>query len=169
MNIKMILVGDGGVGKTTFMKRHLTGDFEKKYVPTLGVEVYPYKNDYMLNKYTVWDTAGQEKFGGLRDGYYIGADVAVVMFDITSKITFKNVPKWIKEIRKLNNSIPIIVCGNKVDIIKHRKVSDSSIDELVDEYNVTYYSISAKSNYNFMKPFEHFDELYESLNDYIMV
>lgn len=60
-------------GKTTFVKRHLTGEFEKKYVATLGVEVHPIQ--FCTNRgsirFNVWDTAGQEKFGGLRDGYYI--------------------------------------------------------------------------------------------------
>jgi len=68
---KLVLVGEGGVGKTTFVKRHLTGEFEKKYVATLGVEVHPL--EFHTNRgqlvFNVWDTAGQEKFGGLRDGY----------------------------------------------------------------------------------------------------
>jgi GTP-binding nuclear protein Ran len=68
---KLVLVGDGGVGKTTFVKRHLTGEFEKKYIATLGVEVHPmtfYTNHGPI-RLNVWDTAGQEKLGGLRDGY----------------------------------------------------------------------------------------------------
>lgn len=67
------MVGDGGTGKTTFVKRHLTGEFEKKYVATLGVEVHPlvFHTNRGPIKFNVWDTAGQEKFGGLRDGYYI--------------------------------------------------------------------------------------------------
>ena len=70
---KLVLVGDGGVGKTTFVKRHLTGEFEKKYVATLGVEVHPlvFHTNRGPLRFNVWDTAGQEKFGGLRDGYYI--------------------------------------------------------------------------------------------------
>ena len=68
---KLVLVGDGGVGKTTFVKRHKTGEFEKKYVPTLGAEVNPI--DFVTRKgrilFNVWDTAGQEKYAGLRDGY----------------------------------------------------------------------------------------------------
>ena len=70
---KLVLVGDGGVGKTTFVKRHLTGEFEKKYVATLGVEVHPlvFHTNRGAIRFNVWDTAGQEKFGGLRDGYYI--------------------------------------------------------------------------------------------------
>lgn len=101
---QLVLVGDGGTGKTTFVKRHLTGEFEKKYVgmseetfelqyltngcaihdllnallfvifiATLGVEVHPlvFHTNRGPIKFNVWDTAGQEKFGGLRDGYYI--------------------------------------------------------------------------------------------------
>ena len=68
---KLILVGDGGVGKTTFVRRHLTGEFEKRYVATLGVEVHPllFHTNRGQIKFNVWDTAGQEQFGGLRDGY----------------------------------------------------------------------------------------------------
>ena len=68
---KCLLVGDGGVGKTTFVKRHKTGEFEKKYVATVGAEVIPM--DFTTNRgkmiFSVWDTAGQEKYAGLRDGY----------------------------------------------------------------------------------------------------
>ena len=72
IQFKLVLVGDGGTGKTTFVKHHLTGEFEK-YVATLGVEVHPFifHTNRGPIKFNVWDTAGQEKFGGLRDGYYI--------------------------------------------------------------------------------------------------
>jgi GTPase SAR1 family protein len=74
---KCVLVGDGGTGKTTFVKRHLTGEFEKKYVATLGVEVHPlvFHTNRGPIRFNVWDTAGQEKFGGLRDGYYIQVNI----------------------------------------------------------------------------------------------
>jgi GTP-binding nuclear protein Ran len=68
---KLLLVGDGGVGKTCFVKRHLTGEYQKKYIPTVGVEVHPLKfaTNYGIICFNAWDTAGQERFGGLRDGY----------------------------------------------------------------------------------------------------
>lgn len=150
---KLILVGDGGVGKTTFVKRHLTGEFEKKYVATLGVEVHPliFHTNRGPIKFNVWDTAGQEKFGGLRDGYYIQGQCAIIMFDVTSRITYKNVPNWHRDLTRVCENIPIVLCGNKVEI-KDRKVKAKQIT-FHRKKNLQYYDISAKSNYNFEKPF----------------
>merc|ERR1711935_1034717 len=150
---KLVLVGDGGVGKTTFVKRHLTGEFEKKYIATLGVEVHPM--DFHTTKgriiFNVWDTAGQEKFGGLRDGYYIGGQCGIIMFDVCSRITYQNVPKWYKDLTRVCENIPIVLVGNKVDV-KDRKVKAKQIT-FHRKKNLQYYDISAKSNYQFEKPF----------------
>ncbi len=142
-----MLVGDGGTGKTTFVKRHRTGEFEKKYrgknfatifffshhfnhlTATIGVEVHPlvfYTNKGPI-QFNVWDTAGQEKFGGLRDGYYIQGQCAIIMFDVTSRVTYKNVPNWHRDLVRVCDSIPIVLCGNKVDV-KDRKVKAKAID-----------------------------------------
>jgi GTP-binding nuclear protein Ran len=129
--------------------------------------------------FNVWDTAGQEKFGGLRDGYYIQGQCAIIMFDVTSRITYKNVPTWHKDLVRVCENIPIVLCGNKVDI-KDRKVKAKAITfhrkknlqviKKIYFYNfiisnfriqffkffkilIKYYDISAKSNYNFEKPF----------------
>ncbi|XP_037067887.1 GTP-binding nuclear protein Ran-like [Pollicipes pollicipes] len=116
---KCVLLGDGGTGKTTFVKRHLTGEFEKKYVATLGVEVHPlvFHTNRGAIRFNVWDTAGQEKFGGLRDGYYIQGQCAILMFDVTSRA---HLQEW---------------------------------SQLAQRPGQSYYDISAKSNYNFEKPF----------------
>ncbi|CAK9133974.1 unnamed protein product, partial [Ilex paraguariensis] len=118
------------VGKTTFLKRHLTGEFEKKYEPTVGVELHPL--DFFTNcgkiRFNCWDT-GQEKFSGLRAGYYIHGQCAIIMFDVTARLTYENVPTWHQDLCRVCENIPIVLCGNK------------------------YYEISAKSNYNFEKPF----------------
>jgi len=150
---KLILVGDGGTGKTTFVKRHLTGEFEKKYVATMGVEVHPlnFHTNYGQIVFNVWDTAGQEKFGGLRDGYYIQGKCAIIMFDVTSRVTYKNVANWHRDLVRVCENIPIVLCGNKVDI-KDRKVKIKQIT-FHRKKNLQYYDISAKSNYNFEKPF----------------
>ncbi|VAI89404.1 unnamed protein product [Triticum turgidum subsp. durum] len=135
-SFKLVLVGDGGTGKTTFVKRHVTGEFEKKYEPTIGVEVRPldFQTSHGKIRFYCWDTAGQEKFGGLRDGYYIHGQCAIIMFDVTSRLTYKNV-----------------LCGNKVDV-KNRQVKAKMVT-FHRKKNLQYYEISAKSNYNFEKPF----------------
>ena len=148
-----MLVGDGGVGKTTFVKRHLTGEFEKRYIATLGVEVHPmpfFTNHGQVN-FNVWDTAGQEKLGGLRDGYYIGGNCGIIMFDVCSRITYSNVPKWYKDLTRVCEAIPIVLVGNKVDV-RDRKVKAKQIT-FHRKKNLQYYDISAKSNYQFEKPF----------------
>merc|ERR1712028_240206 len=150
---KCLLVGDGGVGKTTFVKRHLTGEFEKKYVATIGVEVHAMTFDTNLGRliFNVWDTAGQEKFGGLRDGYYIQGQCAIIMFDVTSRISYKNVGVWYRDLVRVCENIPIVLVGNKVDV-KERKVKVKQIN-FHRKKNLNYYDISAKSNFNYEKPF----------------
>ncbi|ESW96142.1 GTP-binding nuclear protein GSP1/Ran [Ogataea parapolymorpha DL-1] len=150
---KLVLVGDGGTGKTTFVKRHLTGEFEKKYMATSGVEVHPmsFYTNFGEIRFDVWDTAGQEKFGGLRDGYYINGQCGIIMFDVTSRITYKNVPNWHRDLVRVCENIPIVLCGNKVDV-KERKVKAKTIT-FHRKKNLQYFDISAKSNYNFEKPF----------------
>lgn len=119
----------------------------------MGVEVHPlnFYTNYGEVVFKVWDTAGQEKFGGLRDGYYIGGECGIIMFDLTSRLTYKKVPTWYRDITRVCENIPIVIVGNKVDV-KDRKVPPRSIT-FHRKKNLQYYDISAKSNYNFEKPF----------------
>eukprot|EP00467_Chlorarachnion_reptans_P013968 CAMPEP_0114492690 /NCGR_PEP_ID=MMETSP0109-20121206/3697_1 /TAXON_ID=29199 /ORGANISM="Chlorarachnion reptans, Strain CCCM449" /LENGTH=213 /DNA_ID=CAMNT_0001669565 /DNA_START=36 /DNA_END=677 /DNA_ORIENTATION=+ len=150
---KLILVGDGGVGKTTFVTRHKTGEFEKKYIATMGVNVrmLKFNTKYGEIVFNCWDTAGQEKFGGLRDGYYIGGQAAIIMFDVTARVTYKSVPQWYKDLYRVCDKIPMVLCGNKVDC-KDRAVKPKDI-YFHRKKNLQYFDISAKSNYNYEKPF----------------
>ncbi len=112
---KIILVGDGEVGKTTYIKKLKTSKFKKKYVATVGVYVHPltiYTNEgeYCLN---IWDTAGQEKFGGLRDGYYIGGDACIYMCDLTDQKSVSSISKWFNQVGRVTGDIPSIIIGNK--------------------------------------------------------
>ena len=159
---KIVILGDGGVGKSTFLQRFRTGEFEQRYIPTMGVEIYPinFKYSEQSSVFNIWDCAGQEKFGGLGDGYYHGAHAAIVMFDVTSKTSYKNVPFWIERFEKINPTVHIIVCGNKVDC-PVRKVKSVDI-KLDDKYK--YYDISSKSCYNFEKPFNYLHEVLNKLD-----
>jgi GTP-binding nuclear protein Ran len=128
----------------------------------------------------VWDTAGQETSGGVRGGYFINAQAGIIMFDVTSRVSYKNVPNWHSKIAPLtymlhfltcctfsgdlvkalrsedhpvydDSGIPIVLCGNKVDM-PERKVKAMAIT-FHRKKNLQYYEVSAKSNYNFQKPF----------------
>jgi GTP-binding nuclear protein Ran len=120
---------------------------------TVGVAVHPL--EFTTNcgpiRFDCWDTAGQEKFGGLRDGYYIHGQCAIIMFDVTSRTTYKNVPTWHRDITRVCEDIPIVLCGNKVDV-RNRQVRAKTIT-FHRKKNLQYYELSAKSNYNFEKPF----------------
>lgn len=152
---KIVFVGDGGVGKTTFLKLHQTGEFEKKYIATMGVDVTPLpfstnKGDLTLN---IWDCAGQEKFSGMHHEYWVESKAAVVFFDVTSRVSYKNARSWIAELRaKMGAEYPIVLVGNKVDC-KDRRVRPRDITLHRETGCIAYYDISAKSNYNFEKPF----------------
>ncbi len=145
---KIILVGDSGVGKTTLIHRHLTGEFTTEHKPTLGVEVDPISFDSNHGKimFNVWDTAGDERYNGLGDGYYVGAQGAIIMVDTQSASSFQRIPFWVDAVRNMVDDIPIVVCGNKVDLRGSKTPSD-----IGNRY--IYYDISAKSCYHFDKPF----------------
>ncbi|XP_003388238.1 PREDICTED: GTP-binding nuclear protein Ran-like [Amphimedon queenslandica] len=154
---KLVLIGDGCTGKTAFITRFLTGKFEKNYRATLGVEIHQLV--FQTNKgpiqFNVWDTAGLEKFGGLRDGYYIleqRAMAGIIMFDVTSRATYKNVPNWHRDLIRVCEDIPIVLCGNKVDI-EDRKVKAKTVTWHRKKNNLEYCDISVKCNHNLEKPF----------------
>ncbi|KAI3891229.1 hypothetical protein MKW98_007534 [Papaver atlanticum] len=154
-SFKLLIVGDGGTGKTTFVKRHLTGEFEKNYEPTIGVEVHPldFTSNHGIIRFYCWDIAGQEKSGDLRDGYFIHANCAIIMFDVTAHSTYKNVRAWYRDLRRVCGDIPIVLCGNKVDV-KKRQVKAKQVT-FHRKKNLQYYEISTKRNYNFERPFQY--------------
>lgn len=152
-NYKIIVVGDAGCGKTTYINRLSSGEFNRKYIPTQGVNVtiLSINTNYGLITFKVWDCAGQEKFKGLGDGYYVNAAGVIFMFDLTNTLTFKNLPQWILNVGRVNPNIPVVVCGNKCDI-KDRKVHPNTIREMLPPQS-KYYDISARSCHNFEKAF----------------
>jgi GTP-binding nuclear protein Ran len=150
---KLVLVGDGGVGKTAFVKRHQTGEFEKKYIPTMGVSVseLSFETTHGRLTYSIWDTAGQERFGGLREGYYLEAQCAIIFFDVTSAATYRNVGTWHRDLTRVCPGIPIVLVGNKIDVCD-RKVPAKRVT-FHKKNGMRYFEMSAKSNYHIEMPF----------------
>jgi GTP-binding nuclear protein Ran len=115
-DFKLILCGDGGTGKTALWKRVLTGEFERKYVATFGVEVHPlvFHTNRGPVRFSVWDTAGQEKLGGLRDGYYVDSDAALIAF--SDKESLAHVANWRRDFMHVAGDVPVVAVGTKFDL-----------------------------------------------------
>jgi GTP-binding nuclear protein Ran len=156
---KVILVGDEGVGKTSLIKRHITGQFFAQYIPTLGVDVNPVRFNTSNGPicFNVWDTPGKTafRFRGLGDGYYVQADAAIVMFDRTNATSCKNIEYWIYQIDRVCPDIPIVVVGTKCDLSSSLSylLINNFISSEKNKRNIRYETISSKSNYAYDKPF----------------
>jgi len=148
-SFKICLVGDGGVGKTSYVRRLLTGDFVTKYVATLGLFVNPL--NLVTNKgpirFNIWDCAGQHHFRGLGDGYYIKSDAFIVMWD-DSRLSRKNATIWIRDIRRVCPNAPIVLVANKVD---KANIAKTQLQTIGDHELVL---ISTRSCHNFDKPIQ---------------
>lgn len=137
--------------KTTFIKRLRTGDFKKSYVATKNVKVntLPFYTSLGQIDFDIWDCSGNKS--SETNTRYNGAHAAIIMFDVTSSDSYKSVPFWYNSVREVCPNIPIVLCGNKVDC-KGRKVKRPDI-KFHHTKKIRYYDISAKSNFNFYKPF----------------
>lgn len=157
---KIVVVGDGGVGKTAFTNQFRDGVFERKYVATLGVDVCPIflKTNYGNIIFDIWDTAGQEKFGGLIDGYYVNAHGCIAMFELGRMSTYRNLSKWVTMYDRVNPKTPIFICGSKMDIVQAKPMLTNSINSYsrkLQDHGVTcaYAEISTKTQRNINAPF----------------
>ncbi len=128
---KVVVMGGAGSGKTTWVKMLLTGEFDKKYIPTQGVSVHnnikgltTLHSGGVERVYNIWDTAGQENLGGLRDGYYIGGDVykgeiyGVIFIDgsVSRKLSLPEARKYYKDFKRVNPGAPVVFVMSKMDV-----------------------------------------------------
>jgi GTP-binding nuclear protein Ran len=160
---KLILAGDAGVGKTTFINRHLTGAYTNEYIPTIGVDIHSitfHTNDGNTVTFNVWDCAGDPKFGGGLTTYYDDTQCAIVLYDCTSETSSKRAIYWKSHISSFfKHSLPVVVYGNKCDIQgRHHyyepiEICTSGITRRDVNIPKSRNIISCKSNYNFELPF----------------
>lgn len=150
-NFKLVIVGDCAVGKSNLLSRYIKNEFNKETKSTIGVELSTkfFKLNNKIIKLTIWDTAGQERFSSVTSAYYKGSHGAFVVYDITRKVTFENIDKWIKELKfKGSDNIKIILIGNKSDLFLLKKVSTKEGEEKAKKYNLTFFETSALDSNN---------------------
>ena len=159
--LKVIILGDSGVGKTSLMNQYVKKKFTTKYKATIGADFL--NKEVVVDNRTVtlqiWDTAGQERFQSLGVAFYRGADCCVLVYDVTQQSSFKNLESWrddflIQASPRYPERIPFLVLGNKVDL-EHRSVPARRAQAWCDNNNNTpYFETSAKEAINVEQAFE---------------
>ncbi|XP_021801197.1 ras-related protein RABA6a-like [Prunus avium] len=153
---KAVLIGDSGVGKSNLLSRFSKDEFRLDSKPTIGVE-FAYRNIKVgdkLIKAQIWDTAGQERFRAITSSYYRGALGAILVYDITRKISFENVSKWLRELREYGNSdMVIVLAGNKLDLSHSREVSEEEGKIFAETEGLCFMETSALENVNVERVF----------------
>lgn len=145
---KVILIGDGGVGKTSLLLRFTENKFTSDYKKTLGTD-FAIKRVMVGDsevKLQIWDLGGQELFRDLRKAFYPGAKAALIVYDITNRSSFENVRGWYYDLQTTLASIPIVLVGNKIDL--PRVVTYQEAKDLSEELAVQYIETSAKLDKN---------------------
>jgi small GTP-binding protein len=157
--VKVIVSGDGGVGKTSFLNRLVHDSFYEDNKLTRGVDFYSKNitvNGAELN-FIMWDFAGQTQFKTLLDEFVDGSIAAIILFDLTRINTIENVYDWIKTLEPFGN-LPILLIGTKSDLVasSNTQALDNHILDIVNEYDniITYLKISSKTGDNIKNAFE---------------
>ena len=122
INCKVVLLGESAVGKTCLVERYTKSEFHDNFAPTLGgtfiEKEISYKKYNKTIKFQIWDTAGQEKYRSINKLFYSDANIAILVYDITSKTSYNEVITfWYKEIKERGaKDVLIVICGNKSDL-----------------------------------------------------
>lgn len=155
--MKLILVGDSGVGKTNILSKYLKNDFDPDSKATVGVE-FGTKNIEIDNKrikVQIWDTAGQERYKSITSTYYKGAKGAFIVYDITRKSTFDNIDKWIGDLKNNGDENMIVyLVGNKSDLNDMREVRKDEAMTKSEKFNIAFSETSALYGDNIHKIFQ---------------
>ncbi|XP_004521051.1 ras-related protein Rab-21 [Ceratitis capitata] len=162
---KVVLLGEGCVGKTSIVLRYVEDKFNPQHISTLQASFLTKKltlEDGSRAHLNIWDTAGQERFHALGPIYYRGSHGAILVYDITDEDSFQKVKNWVKELKRmLGAEIVITIVGNKTDLEAQRTVEQNVAIEYADSVGAHYFETSAKAN-------EGIEELFTALTQLMM-
>ena len=154
---KVLLVGNSDVGKSSLILRYVDQIWNDVFVPTIGVD-FKVKSLEIENKsikLQIWDTAGQERFRNVISSYFKGAHGILLIFDITSRDSFKELENWLAEVEKnASTQILKILIGNKCDLEEEREISKDEGEAFAMRNGMQYIETSAKINTNVNEAFE---------------
>ncbi|XP_076924797.1 ras-related protein RABA1f-like [Bidens hawaiensis] len=153
---KVVLIGDSGVGKSNLLSRFSKNEFSLDSKSTIGVEfaTRSIRVDDKIIKGQIWDTAGQERYRAITSAYYRGTVGALIVYDITRKVTFENVDRWLKELRDhTDQNIVVMLVGNKADLAHLRAVTTDEAKVFSEKETVFFMETSALEALNVEKAF----------------
>ncbi len=159
--LKVVLLGDGGVGKSSLIQRFVSNKFDPSMFHTIGVEFLNKDMEVENDRYTlqIWDTAGQERFKSLRTPFYRGSDCCLLTFAVDDVQSFQNLGMWKKEFLyyadvKEPDNFPFIVIGNKVDVADRKVSPEEASRWCANNGSMPYFETSAKEALNVELAFE---------------
>ncbi len=149
---KVIIVGSYAVGKTSILNSFIHRQFEMDYKSTLGVNILA--KEYELNEditvgFTFWDIGGQKLFRNIYPRFFGLSNAAMIVYDVTRMDSFDEIPSWYSSIQKyIQEKIPIVLVGNKIDLVDQRTVPTRVAEDLANQYGFFYIETSAKTGKN---------------------
>ena len=166
--IKLVLLGETGVGKTSIMQRFVENKFEDKSTASIGIDFSFKTMKYKKKSYSIqiFDTAGQERFKSIAKTYYHMGEGFLIVFDLSNNDSLNALKDWIEDVKENVDDPKFIILGNKDDLQKSKKLSDDIIKNQLDNYkDVIYIKTSAKKNINIKEAFEKMIDLLENKNN----
>ena len=153
LQIKLILAGECGVGKTSIMRQWTNSEYSNKSDPTIGID-YTLKEvkSCILN---IWDLSGHADFFEVRNEFYKDSNAILLVFDITSRKSFDSLDMWLREANRFGaTSVYVAVCGNKTDISNKRVVQKAEADTWASSRRFDYFEVSAATGQGINDMFE---------------
>lgn len=148
-SFKVVLLGEGCVGKTSLVLRYVEDKFNKKHITTLQASFLTKKINYNGNRIhlNIWDTAGQERFHALGPIYYRSSNGAILVYDVTDEGSFQKVKNWVRELKMmLGADIVLAIAGNKIDLQKDIIVPLETAESYAESVGAKHFETSAKNN-----------------------
>ncbi|CAE7203048.1 RABE1A [Symbiodinium pilosum] len=162
--VKLLLLGDSAVGKSSLLMRFCESKFDANFVLTIGVD-FKWKQVERENrklKIQVWDTAGQERFRTITPAYYRAAMGVVICYDITDKASFEHIDYWLQQLEQHGDEgVQRVLVGNKSDLSENRKVTREEGEKLAAQYSMKFFETSAKTG-------QEVDEAFLSIADEVV-
>ena len=149
--INIMTLGNSSVGKTSFIIKYIEDTFQEVYLATVGID-FKIKNIIIKDKHYklyFYDTTGQEKYKSLSFNIIKNAHGILLMYDVTNESSFESIPEWIRNIKELKgDNFPMILLGNKIDVINKRKISKEKGEDLAEENKIDFFETSNKEGIN---------------------